>query len=91
MTKRRKGKLEEIFSKALYADNPDFYSVSYRDFDSIVEAPLSEFIRVSENFELIPGTRIFSVRKGSTVLYSKSVFASSFDDRQMQQGIKTNY
>jgi len=72
MTKRRKGKLEEIFSKALYADNPDFYSVSYRDFDSIVEVPLSEFIRVSENFEVIPNTRIISVRKGNTILYSKS-------------------
>jgi hypothetical protein len=72
MTKRRKGKLEEIFSKALYADNPDFYSVSYRDFDSIVEVPLSEFIKVSENFEIIPNTRIVSVRKGNTILYSKS-------------------
>jgi hypothetical protein len=72
MTKRRKGKLEEIFSKALYADNPNFYSVSYRDFDSIVEIPLSEFIKVSENFEVIPNTRIVSVRKGNTILYSKS-------------------
>ena len=72
MTKRRKGKLEEIFSKALYADNPDFYSVGYRDFDSIVEVPLSEFIKVSENFEVIPNTRIVSVRKGNTILYSKS-------------------
>jgi hypothetical protein len=71
--KRRKGKLEEIFSKALFADNPNLYSVSYRDFDSIVEVPLSEFIKLSENFEVIPYTRIFSVRKGSTVLYSKSV------------------
>ena len=80
MTKRRKGKLEEIFSKALYADNPDFYSVSYRDFDSIVEVPLSEFIKVSENFEVIPNTRIVSVRKGNTILYSKSssVIAPSF-------------
>jgi hypothetical protein len=72
MTKRRKGKLEEIISKALYADNPDFYSVSYRDFDSIVEVPLSEFIKISENFEVIPNTRIISVRKGNTILYSKS-------------------
>ena len=72
MTKRRKGKLEEIISKALYADNPDFYSVSYRDFDSIVEVPLSEFIKVSENFEIIPNTRIVSVRRGNTILYSKS-------------------
>ena len=33
MTKR-KGKLEEILSKAIYADNPHLYSISYRDFDS---------------------------------------------------------
>jgi uncharacterized protein (UPF0248 family) len=72
MRKRRKGRLEEIISKALYADNPDFYSVSYRDFDSIVEVPLSEFMKVSENFEVIPNTRIVSVRKGNTILYSKS-------------------
>lgn len=72
MTKRRKGKLEEIISKALYADNPDFYSVSYRDFDSIVEVRLSEFIKLSENFEVIPNTRIVSVRRENTVLYSKS-------------------
>ena len=72
MRKKRKGRLEEIFSKALYADNPDLYSVSYRDFDSIVEVPLSEFIRVSENFEVIPCTRIFSIRKENTVLYNKS-------------------
>jgi len=91
MRKKRKGRLEEIFSKALYADDPDLYSVSYRDFDSIVEVPLSEFIRVSENFEVIPCTRIFSVRKGSTVLYSKSIFTPSFDDRKMQRDIKANY
>ena len=78
MTKRRKGKLEEIFSKALYADNPDLYSVSYRDFNSVVEVSLPEFIRLSENFQVIPYTRIFSVRKGSILLYSKSVLATSF-------------
>ncbi|MBV9175856.1 MAG: DUF504 domain-containing protein [Nitrososphaeraceae archaeon] len=67
----RKGMLEEVFSKALYADNPDLYSVSYRDFDSIIEVPLPEFIRVSENFELIPSNRIFEVKKGQMVLYHK--------------------
>jgi hypothetical protein len=67
----RKGILEEVFSKALYADNPDLYSVSYRDFDSIIEVPLPEFIRVSENFELIPSNRIFEVKKGHIVLYHK--------------------
>jgi hypothetical protein len=67
----RKGMLEEVFSKALYADNPDLYSVSYRDFDSIIEVPLPEFIRVSENFEVIPSNRIFEVKKDKIVLYHK--------------------
>jgi hypothetical protein len=67
----RKGILEEVFSKALYADNPDLYSVSYRDFDSTIEVPLPEFIRLSENFELIPSSRIFEVKKGQIVLYHK--------------------
>jgi hypothetical protein len=71
----RKGILEEVFSKALYADNPDLYSVSYRDFDSIIEVPLPEFIRLSENFELIPSNRIFEVKKGQIVLYHKYLSA----------------
>jgi hypothetical protein len=67
----RKGRLQEIFSKALYADNPDLYSVSYRDFSSIVEVPLLEFINISENFELIPSNRVLLVRKERQVLYRK--------------------
>lgn len=67
----RKGRLQEIFSKALYADNPDLYSVSYRDYSSIVEVPLLEFINISENFELIPSNRVLLVRKERQVLYRK--------------------
>ena len=41
----RKGRLEEIFSKALYTDeDPNNYTVSYRDLDSVVEVPLPELI-----------------------------------------------
>ena len=50
----RKGRLEEIFSKALYADDAALYSVSYRDFENIVEVSLQEFLMLSENFTLIP-------------------------------------
>jgi hypothetical protein len=60
---RKKGQLGEIFSKALYADNPDLYSVSYRDLDLIIEVPLPEFLRMSENFELIPSNRILVEKK----------------------------
>ena len=69
---RRKGKLEEIFSKALYADDPGLYSVSYRDFESIVQVPLLEFLDLSENFELIPANRIVIVSRDGKELYRKS-------------------
>lgn len=68
----RKGRLEEIFSKALHADDPSLYFVSYRDFDSIAEVTLKEFIELSENFSVIPASRIVRVRKQGEVLYVKS-------------------
>ncbi|HET6800255.1 MAG TPA: DUF504 domain-containing protein [Nitrososphaeraceae archaeon] len=67
----RKGRLKEIFSKALYADNPNLYSVSYREFNSIVKVSLPEFLRLSENFEIIPPNRIFLVTREGKVLYRK--------------------
>jgi hypothetical protein len=67
----RKGKLEEIFSKALYADDPSLYSVSYRDFESIVQVSLLEFLDLSENFELIPANRIIIVSRDGKELYRK--------------------
>ena len=68
---RRKGQLEEIFSKALYADDPRLYTVSYRDFESVVQVPLMEFLKLSENFELIPANRIEVVSKEGKVIYRK--------------------
>ncbi len=67
----RKGRLKEIFSKALYADNPNLYSVSYREFNSIIEVSLPEFLRLSENFEIIPPNRIFLITREGKVLYRK--------------------
>jgi hypothetical protein len=67
----RKGRLDEIFSKALYADDAALYSVSYRDFENIVEVSLPEFVKLSENFELIPQNRIVFVKKGVQILYRK--------------------
>jgi hypothetical protein len=68
---RRKGKLEEIFSKALYADDPSLYSVSYRDFETIAQVSLLEFLNLSENFELIPANRIIIVSRDGKELYRK--------------------
>ena len=69
----RKGKLEEILSKAKFYDDIELYQVSYRDFNNIVSVTLKEFIFLSSNFESIPVSRIVEVKKGSDVIYSKSI------------------
>ena len=66
-----KGVLREIISKALYADDPTLYIVGYRDLDQIKELPLLEFIKESQNFNLIPITRIMYIKRGEEVIYYK--------------------
>lgn len=70
--RKKKGKLEEILSKARFYDDIELYQISYRDFDNIVTIPLKEFILLSSKFELIPVSRIVEIKKGTTVMYSKS-------------------
>jgi uncharacterized protein (UPF0248 family) len=67
----KKGRLEEIFSKALYSDDPKLYSVYYRDCDSFVKVSLPEFVKLSQNFELIPAHRVMTITRDGKVLYSK--------------------
>ena len=67
----RKGRLEEVLSKALHADNPDLYTVTYRDFERLVEVRLQDFMAASENLSLIPPNRIYRVKRGEEVLYEK--------------------
>jgi len=69
----RKGKITEIFSKALYNDNPNMYTIGYVDLGEIKEATLPEFLRLSENFEIIPVTRISYIKKENKTLYSKII------------------
>ncbi len=68
----RKGKVAEIFSKALYHDNPEAYQVGYIDLGIRKETTLLEFLKISENFEVIPATRIAYIKKGNEMLYLKS-------------------
>ena len=70
--RKKKGKLVEILSKARFYDDIALYQVSYRDFDNIVTILLKEFILLSSSFELIPISRIVEIKKGTTVVYSKS-------------------
>jgi hypothetical protein len=69
--RKKKGRLQEILSKAIYADDPHKYIISYRDFDTILSIPLLKFIEVSQNFEIIPATRIIQVKKGERIMYEK--------------------
>jgi hypothetical protein len=68
----RKGKIAEIFSKAIYADNPTSYIVGYLDYDSVKEVTLPEFIKISEHFETIPITRICFIKKRNRILFYKT-------------------
>ncbi len=67
----KKGIIEEIFSKARYADNPNLYKIFYRDFDKIRELSLPEFNKESNNFETIPVTRIKVIKKNNKILFTK--------------------
>ena len=69
----KKGIIEDIFSKAKFADDPTLYRVFYRDFDSIRELPLLDFLKESNNFETIPITRIQLIKKNNKILFRKSV------------------
>ena len=73
--KKRKGKLEEILSKAKFYDDIDLYQISYRDYENIVSVTLKQFFYLSSNFESIPISRIVEIKKGSDVVYSKSVLS----------------
>ncbi|MCZ6584203.1 MAG: DUF504 domain-containing protein [Thaumarchaeota archaeon] len=68
----KKGQIEEIFSKARFADDPNTYKVFFRDFDTIREVALLDFIIESNNFETIPITRIEMIKKDDKILFEKS-------------------
>lgn len=75
----KKGVVAEILSKALYHDKPDLYLIGYLDFDTIKEVTLPEFLTLSEDFQVIPATRIFYIKKGVEVLYSRHVNEKDHD------------
>jgi uncharacterized protein (UPF0248 family) len=68
----KKGKVAEIFSKALHHDNPESYQIGYIDLGTTKETTLAEFFKMSENFEVIPASRIVYIKKGSEMVYSKN-------------------
>ena len=71
LTEAVKGRLEEIISKALYADDPRLYIVEYRDFDRIEKCALKEFLARSGKFTVIPASRIVRISKEGRVLFER--------------------
>lgn len=69
----KKGKIAEIFSKAVYIDDPNLYTIGYIDLGKVKEVALPEFLKLSENFEVIPVTRISYIKKENKKLYSKTI------------------
>jgi hypothetical protein len=67
----KKGIIEEIFSRARYADDPKLYRIFYRDFDQIRELSLPDFYKESKNFEIIPVNRIQRIMKNNKILFTK--------------------
>ena len=47
------------------------YTVLYRDFDSIVQVSLKDFLYLSNNLETIPITRIVEVWRNDEMVYKK--------------------
>lgn len=68
----KKGVIEEIFSKARFADDMKAYKIFYRDFERLRETTLNEFIKESNNFQTIPITRIEVIKKNHRILFEKN-------------------
>ena len=68
----KKGAIEEIFSKARFKDEPKSYRIFYRDFNTIKELSLPEFLIQSDNFQTIPINRIKKIKKSNTILFEKN-------------------
>lgn len=67
----KKGIIEEIFSKAKFADDSKTYKIFYRDFGNLKETTLLEFITESNNFQTIPISRIEIIKKNNRILFEK--------------------
>ena len=68
----KKGIIEEIFSKARFADDAKDYKIFYRDFEKLRETTLLEFIKESNNFQTIPISRIEIIMKNHRILFEKN-------------------
>ena len=66
---KKKGKLQEVLSKAIYADDPSLYSIFYRDYNTIITTTLVKFMILSRNLQIIPATRILKIMRKEQIVY----------------------
>ncbi|MGQ0376280.1 MAG: DUF504 domain-containing protein [Nitrososphaerota archaeon] len=66
-----KGKIKEIISKAKFGECMSDYKIVYRDFERLVEISLNEFLKISNNFEVIPMSRVQIIKKKNKILFQK--------------------
>ena len=66
---KKKGKLQEVLSKAIYADDPSLYSIFYRDYNTIITTTLVKFMILSQNLQIIPATRILKIMRKEQIVY----------------------
>lgn len=67
-----KGKIKEIISKAKFGEGMADYKIVYRDFENLVEVSLDKFLKISDNFEAIPMSRIKVIKKKNKILFQKA-------------------
>ncbi len=72
----KKGVINEIFSKAIFADEPQSYKIFYRNFEWIIEITLPEFLIQSDNLQTIPISRVKKIQKNNTILFEKKLTKS---------------
>lgn len=68
-----KGRIKEIISKAKFGESMADYKIVYRDFEKLVEVSLGEFLKISDNFETIPMSRIQTIKKKNKILFQKTM------------------
>ena len=66
---KKKGKLQEVLSKAIYADDPSLYFIFYRDYNTIITTTLVKFMILSQNLQIIPATRILKIMRKEQIVY----------------------
>lgn len=68
----KKSQIKEIIDFAVHADGIDCYTISYRDFDTIKEISLEEWLALSK-IDSIPHHRIATIKKNNKIVFQRSI------------------